>query len=311
MPDSYGRPLCTSPRLRWEISHAAPIVRKTNDTPAKANPTTYQMPVNRTPFRATRPGWRRWPEDPCGARRHTRDRVGCPRRHSSSGSEADRRCTTVAQARPAERRSSGWRRRTWGHVGERRAPSARAGSRATPRQVVPDRGESCGAAVMSGNRYIAVFRWRSGAVRCASVRAGIARGGTRAAQGRSVRRASPRPKAITRKRPIAPGRAAGTARSGPRGRPRASSPDRPGSPGAAPPSRGRPGTRPGSSSRDGPGRRRSPARSTAVTSTWAVRSWRPTCRYGSSWTRGRRYARSVPSRRRIGSYSSVAGGRSR
>ena len=43
------------------------------------------------------------------------------------------------------------------------------------------------------------------------------------------------------------------------------------------------------------------ARSTAVTSTCAVRSCRPTCRYGSSWTRWRRYARSVPSRRRIGS----------
>src|SRR4029079_4271512 len=54
MPDSYGRPLCSSPRLRWEISHAARIVRKTNETPAKATPTTYQMPVKPTPFRATR-----------------------------------------------------------------------------------------------------------------------------------------------------------------------------------------------------------------------------------------------------------------
>src|SRR6185503_6941428 len=36
-----------SPRLRWEISHAAPIVRNTNDTPANRNPTTYQMPVTR------------------------------------------------------------------------------------------------------------------------------------------------------------------------------------------------------------------------------------------------------------------------
>ncbi len=35
-----------SPRLRWEISQAAPIVRNTNDTPAKANPMMYQIPVN-------------------------------------------------------------------------------------------------------------------------------------------------------------------------------------------------------------------------------------------------------------------------
>src|SRR3954454_2506979 len=64
MPDSYGRPLCSSPRLRWEISHAIPIVRKTNETPAKANPTTYQMPVKLLP--SERRAWRRrWPEDPC------------------------------------------------------------------------------------------------------------------------------------------------------------------------------------------------------------------------------------------------------
>src|SRR5438045_6578334 len=50
MPDSYGRPLCSSPRLRCEMSHAMPIVTNTNEMPAKANPTTYQMPVNRTPF---------------------------------------------------------------------------------------------------------------------------------------------------------------------------------------------------------------------------------------------------------------------
>ena len=50
------------------------------------------------------------------------------------------------------------------------------------------------------------------------------------------------------------------------------------------------------------------ARSTAVTSTWAVRSCRPTKRYGSSPTWWRRYARSVPSRRRTGSYSSTGRG---
>src|SRR6187397_674254 len=64
MPDSYGRPLCSSPRFRCETSHAAPIVRNTNDTPAKANPTTYQMPVNRTPFERRATGRRRLSEDP-------------------------------------------------------------------------------------------------------------------------------------------------------------------------------------------------------------------------------------------------------
>jgi hypothetical protein len=36
------------------MSHAAAIVRKTNDTPAKANPTMYQMPANRSSLRAGR-----------------------------------------------------------------------------------------------------------------------------------------------------------------------------------------------------------------------------------------------------------------
>src|SRR5215213_10764461 len=45
MPDSYGRPLWTSPRLRWDSSHAAPKVRKVNDPAANANPMTYQIPV--------------------------------------------------------------------------------------------------------------------------------------------------------------------------------------------------------------------------------------------------------------------------
>src|SRR4029079_5624856 len=49
--------------------HAAPIVRNTNETPAKANPTTYQMPVNRTPFERRARGWRRLPEDPSGAQK--------------------------------------------------------------------------------------------------------------------------------------------------------------------------------------------------------------------------------------------------
>src|SRR5688572_26874606 len=45
MPDSYGRPLCTSPRLRCETSQAAPNVRNANEPAAKANPMTYQIPV--------------------------------------------------------------------------------------------------------------------------------------------------------------------------------------------------------------------------------------------------------------------------
>src|SRR5437773_8875805 len=45
MPDSYGRPLCTSPRFRCEMSHAAPKVRNANDPAAKANPMMYQIPV--------------------------------------------------------------------------------------------------------------------------------------------------------------------------------------------------------------------------------------------------------------------------
>ncbi len=303
MPDSYGRPLCSSPRLRCEISHAMPIVRKTNETPAKANPTTYQMPVNPTPFRATRPGWRRWSRGPV-------ERAAVPgigwavlvgilarergwwRLHDGRADRPSERVVRVVGDR--------------GHVGERRAPSARASSRATPRQVVPDRLESCGGAVTCGNRYIAVFR--SGLVGCGEVARGPSvRGGIRT-RARPVRpRASRARRPSPGSGPSRSGRAGGTARSGPRGTTRASSPGRPGSPGAAPPSRGRPGTRPGSWSRDGRGRPRSAARSTAVTSTWAVRSWRPTCRYGSSWTRWRRYARSVPSRRRTGSYSSVAG----
>src|SRR6185436_3757748 len=64
MPDSYGRPLCSSPRLRWEINQAAPIVRKTNETPAKANPTTYQIWVTRTPFGDATRGGRRLRDDP-------------------------------------------------------------------------------------------------------------------------------------------------------------------------------------------------------------------------------------------------------
>src|SRR4051812_814978 len=48
MPDSYGTPLWMSPRLRCDRSHAAPIVTNTNPIDTTANPTTYQIAVNRS-----------------------------------------------------------------------------------------------------------------------------------------------------------------------------------------------------------------------------------------------------------------------
>src|SRR4249920_2095108 len=123
------------------MSHAAPILRNTNDTPAKANPTTYQMPVNRTPFERRAKGRRRLPEDPPLSAQTYPEQASGP-----VGILA------VGTGRAADRGS------VWRSVGERRAPSARAGSRAAPRQVVPDRGESCATPQMGGNRYIAVVR---------------------------------------------------------------------------------------------------------------------------------------------------------
>src|SRR6478752_2275055 len=140
MPESYGRPLCSSPRFRCETSHAAPIVRNTNDTPAKANPTTYQMPVNRTPFERRAKGRRRLPEDPPLSAQTYPERASGPVGILAVG-------TGRAADGGSVRRS----------VGERPAPSARAGSRAAPRQVVPDRGESSPGAGERGNRYIALL----------------------------------------------------------------------------------------------------------------------------------------------------------
>src|SRR5215210_7995454 len=58
MPDSYGRPLWMSPRLRWDSSHAAPNGRNVNDPAAKANPMTYQIPVKAILVqRARAPAW--------------------------------------------------------------------------------------------------------------------------------------------------------------------------------------------------------------------------------------------------------------
>src|SRR5215212_5901720 len=48
MPDSYGRPLWRSPRVRWDRSHAAPNVRNVNEAAANAKPMMYQIPVKRS-----------------------------------------------------------------------------------------------------------------------------------------------------------------------------------------------------------------------------------------------------------------------
>ena len=89
------------------------------------------------------------PEDPLVAE-HKRTRKGRsePDRILSAG--AGRTGKVRAARPPADRRApvgSGA-----GGVGEWPAPSARAGSRTTPRQVVPDHRESCVAAAGGGNR---------------------------------------------------------------------------------------------------------------------------------------------------------------
>jgi hypothetical protein len=53
------------------MSHAAPIVRKTKEIPAKRNPTTYQIPVKRSSQCGSGPG-RPWSPDPAGAQERLR-----------------------------------------------------------------------------------------------------------------------------------------------------------------------------------------------------------------------------------------------
>ena len=119
-------------------------------------------------------------------------------------------------------------------VGERRAPSARAGSRATPRRSCPtDR--IVPPAPTRGNRCIALVEVRLdawSAVRRAVV-AAVASASTVAEPGSGGPAGQPRPKPMTRNRPIAPGRAAASSAERPPGRPPSSSPGRPGSRGAA------------------------------------------------------------------------------
>ena len=76
-------------------SHAAPIVRNTNETPAKANPTMYQMPVNGSSLRRVRRAARSSSLG-FGGRSSTRG----PSRHSSKGGPAG-----VLGAGSRERRS--------------------------------------------------------------------------------------------------------------------------------------------------------------------------------------------------------------
>ena len=135
-PRLVGQALVLVAAVAVRDSQAAPMVRKTNDTPAKAKPTMYQMPVNRTPFERRAGGLASLAGGPLSERAGAPTRgAPAPDRHSSSGSgpEAD-----APDGRPSGALT--------GCVGERRAPSARAGSRAAPRQVVPDRREACPSA---------------------------------------------------------------------------------------------------------------------------------------------------------------------
>src|SRR6478609_6736655 len=106
------------------------------------------MPVNRTPFERRATGRRRLPEDPPLSAQTYPERASGP-----VGILA------VGTGRAADRAS------VWRSVGERPTPSARAGSRAAPRQVVPDRGESWRGAGPCGNRYIALFGARAARAR--------------------------------------------------------------------------------------------------------------------------------------------------
>src|SRR5689334_21799056 len=68
------------------MSQAAPIVRKTNEVPAKANPTTYQIWVTRTPFGGATWVRRRDGDDPIKETRPHPDGTNRPLVNSISGS---------------------------------------------------------------------------------------------------------------------------------------------------------------------------------------------------------------------------------
>src|SRR4051794_33916151 len=125
------------------MSHAMPIVTNTNEMPAKANPTTYQMPVNRTPFER-RAGVRAADRRLLAEGTATGDRPGQP----------PSAILPVGTEGAANRRIGS----PWGRlgVGERCASSARAVRAPLPVLVVPDRREDCRGAATAINRAFAV-----------------------------------------------------------------------------------------------------------------------------------------------------------
>src|SRR5436190_3478492 len=167
-----------SPRLRWEMSQAKPIVRKTNETPANANPTTYQMAVKRCSLRVPPPGAAappdRWPRPwkrrhECQAWRSSRTFILAQRRFRLARWVASRRQARPAAGRPAAgRRSSGGgrdgrhQRRVDGRGAERaeRACWVRAPllGRATGSALDTGRRAGCGPARRPTSRHIALSR---------------------------------------------------------------------------------------------------------------------------------------------------------
>ena len=113
-------PLWPSPRLRWESSQAAPIVRKTNEMPAKANPTTYQIPVTKSS--AVDESRRRWEGGP---RQRVRGVVNC------GPAMCGRRTAILAagEVRSGSRRSKPAERRELGAGGAGRGRTRGRGSR--------------------------------------------------------------------------------------------------------------------------------------------------------------------------------------
>src|SRR3954468_3038865 len=124
------------------MSQAMPIVTNTNEMPAKANPTTYQMPVNRTPF-----------ERRAGSAPLTEDSLR--RAQPQATGRASLQAQFYQWERKARRTGDGVRRGE-GWVGERCASSARAGRAPLPVLVVPDRCEDCRAVVIALNRAFAL-----------------------------------------------------------------------------------------------------------------------------------------------------------
>ena len=172
-----------SPWLRWVSSHAAPIVRKTNETPANPNPTMYQMlEVKPRSLRAGR-GHHCEVVRSAPSRAHpqgaTRADTGPPRTvHSSRGgppstgrSAPDR--SGLGPPRPASRAAPArarrpsalvTARRTWAGDGSRRArvpvrdPSP-GGERRPELMPGPSANAACASAGARVDRDFAVVWW--------------------------------------------------------------------------------------------------------------------------------------------------------